>query len=102
MQEYLFVLSLVMTSIQVPTLVAAGEKKGEEKLVNIAPESEITVPSSEAGKEKENLVDGDDTTLWVQNGDTWPSEVSLKLPADNTKKIKKIVESLTRDILLGR
>lgn len=87
----IFVLSLVMTSIQVPTLVAAGEKKGEEKLVNIAPESEITVPSSEAGKEKENLVDGDDATLWVQNGDTWPSEVSLKLPADNTKKIKKIV-----------
>lgn len=54
--------------------------------MNIAPESEITVPSSEAGKEKENLVDGDDATLWVQNGDTWPSEISLKLPADNTKK----------------
>ena len=71
-------MSLVITSIQVPTLVAAGEKKGEEKLVNIAPESEITVPSSEAGKEKENLVDGDDATLWVQNGDTWPSEAACR------------------------
>lgn len=94
----LFALALVMTSVQIPVLSAAKEKTktetkkaGTEKLVNLAPDSEITVPSSEAGKEKENLVDGDDTTLWVQNGGTWPSEVSLKLPADNTKKIKKVI-----------
>lgn len=86
-----FAFVLLVTSVQTPTLSAAEKKERTAKLVNLAPESEITVPSSEAGKGKEHLVDGDDTTLWVQNGGTWPSEVSFKLPADNTRKIKKVI-----------
>lgn len=84
-------LVLLATSVQTPVLSAADKKAGAEKLVNLAPESDITVPSSEGDKVKEHLVDGDDTTLWVQNGGTWPSEVSFKLPSDNTRKIKKVI-----------
>ena len=70
--------------------VNATQEKGA-KLVNIASETTPTVPSSEGGKGPENLIDGDDATLWVNNGATWPTTVELKLPADNTKKIKKVV-----------
>ena len=86
-----FAFVLLVTSVQTPTLSAAEKKERAAKLVNLAPESEITVPSSEGSKVKENLVDGDDNSLWVQNGETWPSKVEFKLPSDNTKKIKKVI-----------
>ena len=85
-----FVTTLIVTSIQMPSYAAAEEAKAENgNLVNIASDCIITVPSAE--RPAENMVDGDETTLWVQNGEQWPSTVSFQLPADNTKRVKKVV-----------
>ena len=84
-----FALVLVISSIQLPS-AAAEKKEGKNgNLVNIAADCDISVASEQYPKG--NMVDGDDETLWVQNGGQWPSEVSLRLPMDNTKKVKKVV-----------
>ncbi len=85
-----FVTTLIVTSIQMPSYAAAEEAKAENgNLVNIASDCIITVPSAE--RPAENMVDGDETTLWVQNGGQWPSTVSFQLPADNTKRVKRLL-----------
>ena len=85
-----FALAMVVTSVHLPAAsVAAKETTRESKLVNIAADCDITVNSSQYPAE--NMVDGDEDTLWVQNGGQWPSEVSFRLPMDNTKKVKKVV-----------
>lgn len=84
-----FVLALLVTSIQLPPAAAADKEERETNLVDIAADCDITVASEQYPKE--NMVDKDQETLWIQNGGQWPSEVSFRLPMDNTKKIKKVV-----------
>ena len=63
----LIMLLLIVASVP---LQAAAETAG--KLVNIAKNCTITVPSEQSGKPASNLVDGDASTLWVNNGGDWP------------------------------
>ena len=86
-----FVCALAMVFTLLPVMHANAAEEKVSKLVNIAGEAVPTVPSSEGGKGPEHLIDGDDTTLWVNNGATWPTTVELKLSAENTKKVKKVV-----------
>lgn len=67
------------------------QTQAESGLSNIAADCEITVPSAEAGKGKENLVDGNTSTLWVNNGADWPCTLTFALPKANTKCVKKVV-----------
>ena len=60
-------------------------------LSNIAADCEISVPSEEGANVKENLVDGNPSSLWVNNGANWPCTVTFALPKANTKCVKKIV-----------
>ena len=60
------------------------QTQAESGLSNIAADCEITVPSAEAGKGKENLVDGNTSTLWVNNGADWPCTLTFALPKANT------------------
>ena len=88
-----FAATVALTSVQIPVYATPQTQAAEQtsQLVNIAGDCEITVPSSQSGRDAAYLTDGDNSTLWIQNGGTWPSTVSLKLPADNTKRIKKVV-----------
>lgn len=88
-----FAATVALTSVQIPVYAAPQTQAAEQtsQLVNIAGNCEITVPSSQSGRDAAYLTDGDNSTLWIQNDGTWPSTVSLKLPADNTKRIKKVV-----------
>ena len=85
-----FAATVALTSVQIPVYAAPQTQAAEQtsQLVNIAGNCEITVPSSQSGRDAAYLTDGDNSTLWIQNGGTWPSTVSLKLPADNTKRIR--------------
>lgn len=74
-----------LTLLQTPILAT------DRVLENSAKDFEITVPSEQNGKPKENLVDGDDTTLWVNNGAEWPSEIRFKTPADTEPLVYKLV-----------
>lgn len=58
-------------------------------LQNIAADCTISVPSAEqpAG----NMVDGKASTMWVNNGASWPCTAEFALPAANTKCVKKVV-----------
>ena len=82
----LIMLLLIVASVP---LQAAAETAG--KLVNIAKNCTITVPSEQSGKPASNLVDGDASTLWVNNGGDWPCQIEFALPKDNTKCVKKVV-----------
>ena len=88
-----FAATVALTSVQIPVYATPQTQAAEQtsQLVNIAGDCEITVPSSQSGSGAERMTDGDSSTMWVQNDGTWPSTVSLKLPADNTKRIKKVV-----------
>ena len=67
------------------------QTQAESGLSNIAADCEITVPSEEGANVKENLVDGNPSTLWVNNGANWPCTVTFALPKTNTKCVKKVV-----------
>ena len=88
-----FAATVALTSVQIPVYATPQTQAAEQtsQLVNIAGDCEITVPSSQSGYGAERMTDGDSSTMWIQNDGTWPSTVSLKLPADNTKRIKKVV-----------
>ena len=65
--------------------------QAESGLSNIAADCEISVPSEEGANVKENMVDGNPSSLWVNNGANWPCTVTFALPKANTKCVKKVV-----------
>ena len=65
--------------------------QAESGLSNIAADCKISVPSEEGANVKENMVDGNPSSLWVNNGANWPCTVTFALPKANTKCVKKIV-----------
>lgn len=68
---------------------AALDNSTAGSLTNIASGCEITVPDAE--HPASNMVDGDTTTLWVNNGAVWPCTAAFELPKANTKCVKKVV-----------
>ena len=81
---------LVLSSLPL-TAFARAQAPAQAKLVNIASQCTIDAPENEAGRGPENLVDGDDSTLWVRNGGEWPTEVVFQLPPALGKPVKKVV-----------
>lgn len=88
------VLSVLLASVMMFTAVPAGsigamaapvqnaqvqeqkvKTQAESGLSNIAADCEISVPSEEGANVKENLVDGNPSSLWVNNGANWPYTV---------------------------
>lgn len=84
----LLALLMILTAVPV-TALAADETT--ESLVNIAGDCTITVPSSQNGKDESQMVDGNQSTMWINNGGNWPCTVEFELPAANTKCVKKVV-----------
>lgn len=71
-----------------------GQTKTEEpveNLTNVASEATFTVPSSQGSSTPDKMVDGNPSTLWINNGANWPCTVEIQLPAANTKCVKKVV-----------
>lgn len=68
----------------------SDEPENPEKLTNIAGECTPTAPSEQSGKPVTNLIDGNPSTLWVNNGGQWPCTVEFRLPPANTKCVKKV------------
>lgn len=68
----------------------SAEPENPEKLTNIAGECTPAVPSEQSGKPASNLIDGNPSTLWVNNGGEWPCTVEFRLPPANTKCVKKV------------
>ena len=104
------VLSVLLASVMMFTAVPVGsigamaapvqnaqvqeqkvKTQAESGLSNIAADCEISVPSEEGANVKENMVDGNPSSLWVNNGANWPCTVTFALPKANTKCVKKIV-----------
>lgn len=83
-------LAALLAFSAVPVTAPAAEGS-EGKLREIAGECTITVPSSEGARTPDQMVDGRQDTLWVNNGAEWPCTVEFMLPADNTKCVKKVV-----------
>ena len=74
--------AVTVGSLGLPVPVIAQENEGisaqaETQLVNIADSCQITVPSSEGSRGPENMVDGDPSTLWVNNGAKWPCDIQF-------------------------
>lgn len=87
--------AVTVGSLGLPVPVIAQENEGisaqaETQLVNIADSCQITVPSSEGSRGPENMVDGDPSTLWVNNGAKWPCDIQFAIPAEITSPIKKV------------
>lgn len=80
------VLASVLAFTGMPAAGLAAEASGE---TNIAGQCAITVPSVQ--HPAENMTDGDTSTLWVNNGATWPCTAEFALPAANTKCVKRVV-----------
>ena len=72
-------------------LTAAAEENSDARLRNIAAECDIEVPSWEGTRTPDKMVDGKTDTMWVNNGGNWPCTVEFALPADNTKRVRKVV-----------
>lgn len=89
-QAICLLLALCMALSAVPATALAADGR-ESSLQNIAAECTITAPSAEGGKEEANMVDGNTATMWVNDGALWPCTVEFKLPASNTKCVKKVV-----------
>lgn len=104
------VLSVLLASVMMFTAVPVGsigamaapvqnaqvqeqkvKTQAESGLSNIAADCEISVPSEEGANVKENMVDGNPSSLWVNNGANWPCTVTFALPKANTKCVKKVV-----------
>ncbi len=62
----------------------------EKKLINIAADCDITVSSGQGSKG--NMVDGDETTLWIQDGG-FPGTIIFGMPVEHymNTPIKKVV-----------
>lgn len=86
-------LSIVVTAgcslsmLQTPIQAAVPSE-----LENIAADFTITVPSEQSGKPKENMVDGDASTLWVSNGAQWPATLIFRAPLDTPPIYKMVVK----------
>lgn len=93
------VLSVLLASVMMFTAVPVGsigamaapvqnaqvqeqkvKTQAESGLSNIAADCEISVPSEEGANVKENMVDGNPSSLWVNNGANWPCTVTFALP----------------------
>ena len=87
-----FLLAVILMFTAVPfTAQAQEDNDSGGELENISSECNTTVPSSESSHPESNLVDGDPSSLWVNNGSQWPCTLEFQLPADNTKCVKKVV-----------
>lgn len=73
----------------------------KEKLINVAPDAEIEVPSAYAGHPKENINDGNDETSWQADGSVWPTSVHLDLKETGTN-VEKVVVKLGSGDVAGR
>lgn len=88
--------AMTISAFSVPLQALAQEntqiaQQAETKLVNIASQCSISVPSSENGRAPENMTDGDPATLWVNNGAKWPCDIQFALPVENAGAVKKVV-----------
>lgn len=80
----------VLLALGAVPVTAFAEGDAGENLRDIAGDCEINPPSSESGKGPDQMTDGNPSTMWVNNGGDWPCMVEFVLPADNTKRVKKV------------
>ncbi|MCT6893657.1 MAG: hypothetical protein M3Z38_06130, partial [Bombilactobacillus mellifer] len=58
---------------------------------NIIDQCSIDGPESQSGHGFDQLMDGDDQTVWIANGGNWPSKLHVKVPTSNTQPIRQLV-----------
>ena len=104
--SFLLAAMLIITAVPI-TAQAQGDADSSIDLENIAPECNIKVPSEQSSNPVSNMVDGDPSSMWVNEGSLWPCTLQFQLPADNTKCVKKIavkferVENRSMDVSLS-
>lgn len=64
---------------------------------NIIDQCSIDGPESQSGHGFDQLMDGDDQTLWVANGGNWPAKLHVKVPTSNNQPIKQLVIKLEQN-----
>ena len=75
-----------LSMLQMPVLAVP------ENLENRAKDFSIQVSSEQSGKPKENMVDGDTSTLWVNNGAEWPNQIVFEAPMNHPAIYKMVVK----------